>query len=54
MLSVLRHLLKNQRAATMIEYSLIVCLIACATIGAMTTLGHSVLNRLGPATNALN
>ncbi len=54
MFSVLRRLLKNTRAATMIEYSLIVCLIAAVALGGMQAVGKSVLNRLGPATNALN
>ena len=53
MIAVLRRLFKSQRAATLIEYSLIVCLIAFAAVGAMTYLGHSVLNMLGPAANAM-
>jgi len=48
-----RRLVGSDRAATLVEYSLIVCLIACAAIGAFTTVGGSVLNRLGPASNAL-
>lgn len=54
MLSVLRRLYRNQRAATLIEYSLIVCLIASAAIGGMTSVGHAVLTRLLPVMNALN
>ena len=53
MVAVLRRLYKNQRAATAIEYSLIVCLIACAAVGGMTYLGARVLNMLGPMANAL-
>lgn len=53
MIAVLRRLYRNQRAATMIEYSLIVCLIACVAIGAMSNLGQKVMNMLGPAANAL-
>ena len=53
MIAILRRLYKNQRAATMIEYSLIVCLIACAAIGGMTFLGQHVLNLLGPLANAV-
>ncbi|HZP98954.1 MAG TPA: Flp family type IVb pilin [Reyranella sp.] len=53
MLSVLRHLLRSERGVTMIEYSLIICLIACAAIGAFSAVGQSVLGRLGPASNAL-
>ncbi len=54
MISVLRRLYRNQRAATLIEYSLIVCLIATAAIGAMTSVGQAVLTRLMPVLNALN
>lgn len=53
MLAILRRLLVNQRAATMIEYSLIVCLIACAAVGSFSNLGRKVMNMLGPAANAL-
>ena len=51
--SILRRLLADERAVTAVEYALIVCLIAGAAIAGMTTLGHSVLNMLGPAANAL-
>ena len=54
MISVLRRLLGNQRAATVIEYSLIAGLISIAAVGSMTTVGHKVMNMLGPAANALN
>lgn len=53
MISVLRRLMSNQNAATMIEYALIVCLIAGVAIGAFTKVGQSVLGMLGPASNAL-
>ena len=53
MIAVLRRLYENQQAATMIEYSLIVCLIACVAIGGMTYLGQRVLNMLGPMANTL-
>jgi len=52
--SIMRRLLSDERAATVLEYSLIVFLIATATIGAMTNLGHKLLNMLGPAANALS
>ena len=47
MIAVLRRLYKSQQAATLIEYSLIVCLIAGVAIG------QKVLNMLGPMGNAL-
>jgi Flp pilus assembly pilin Flp len=53
MIAVLRRLYKSQQAATLIEYSLIVCLIAGVAIGAMTFMGQKVLNMLGPMGNAL-
>ena len=53
MRSFVRRLLCDRRAVTAVEYSLIVCLIATAAISAMTTLGHRVLNMLGPATNSM-
>jgi Flp pilus assembly pilin Flp len=53
MLSIMRRLKSDKRAATAIEYSLIVFLIATATIAAMGNVGQKVLNMLGPAANAL-
>jgi Flp pilus assembly pilin Flp len=52
MLSTLRRLLSDDKAATALEYSLIVLLIASATVVAMTNVGHDVLNMLGPTANA--
>jgi Flp pilus assembly pilin Flp len=54
MQSFLRRLVGDQRAVTAIEYSLIVCLIGSAAIGAMTVLGHTLLNVSGPVANALH
>lgn len=48
-----RRLCGDQRAATVIEYSLIVFLIGTAAIGALTRVGQSVLNVLGAAANAM-
>jgi pilus assembly protein Flp/PilA len=42
MLSFLRRILKNDRGATAIEYTLIASLIAVAAIAAMTTVGTKV------------
>ncbi len=49
-----RQLLGDQSAVTVIEYSLIVCLIATAAVGAFTRVGQNVLNMLGPAASMLN
>lgn len=46
MLSIFRSLMKNDRGATAIEYTLIASLIAVAAITAMTTVGTSVKNTL--------
>jgi Flp pilus assembly pilin Flp len=54
MLSFLRRLVGDQRAVTAIEYSLIICLIGSAAIGAMTILGHTLLNASGPVASALH
>ena len=48
-----KRLLVDQRAVTAIEYALIICLIGSAGIGAMTTLGHTLLNLSGPVASAL-
>ncbi len=54
MLSIIRRLKSDKRATTAIEYSLIVFLIATASVAAMGNLGQKVMNMLGPAANALN
>jgi Flp pilus assembly pilin Flp len=46
--------LKNQQAATLIEYSLIVALIATATVSGMNAVGASVLTVMASAANAMN
>ncbi|MFI4998442.1 MAG: Flp family type IVb pilin [Reyranellales bacterium] len=53
MLPLMRRLLADLRAATAIEYTLIVALISMVAVGAMTALGHNVMNMLGPAANAM-
>ncbi|UYN96701.1 MAG: Flp family type IVb pilin [Enhydrobacter sp.] len=53
MLLTLRKLLADCKAATAIEYTLIVFLIASAAIGGMSLVGQNVLNMLGPAANAM-
>ena len=52
--SILRRLLRDERAATLIEYSLIVCLIATAAVGAFTSVGNGVQNVMYTAANAMN
>ncbi len=54
MLSIFRRLMKNEKGATAIEYTLIASLIAVAAITAMTTVGGKVTNVLGNVANAMN
>ena len=52
MLSIFRRLMKSERGATAIEYTLIASLIAVAAIAAMTTVGTNigaVLNNVATA-----
>ena len=53
MLSIFRRLMKNERGATAIEYTLIASLIAVAAITAMTTVGGKISNVLGNVSNAM-
>ena len=46
MLSIFRRLMKNERGATAIEYTLIASLIAVAAIAAMRTVGGTIQNVL--------
>jgi pilus assembly protein Flp/PilA len=52
--SILRRLLKNQRAATLIEYSLIAGLIATATVTGMGAVGNGLRNVMTSVSNAMN
>jgi pilus assembly protein Flp/PilA len=54
MLSIFRRLMKNDRGATAIEYTLIASLIAVAAITAMSTVGGKVTNVLSNTANAMN
>jgi pilus assembly protein Flp/PilA len=54
MLSIFRKLMKSQRGATAIEYTLIASLISVAAIAAMGTVGGKVSNVLGNVANAMN
>ena len=53
MLSIFRHLMRNDQGATAIEYTLIASLIAVAAIAAMTAVGGKVSNVLGNVSNAM-
>jgi len=54
MLSFLRRILKNNRGATAIEYTLIASLIAVAAITAMGTVGGKVTNVLSNAASSMH
>ena len=51
---IIRHLLKNQQAATLIEYSLIVALIATASIGALSAVGNGIQTVFNTVNMAMN
>ena len=53
MLSIFRRLMKNEKGATAIEYTLIASLIAVAAITAMTTVGKKISNTLTNVSNSL-
>jgi Flp pilus assembly pilin Flp len=53
MLPFVRRLLADQRAVSVVEYTLIVALIASVSIGAFSAVRRSVMNMLGPAANAM-
>ena len=53
MLSIFRSLMKSERGATAIEYTLIAALISVAAITAMSTVGGKVTNVLGNVANAM-
>jgi Flp pilus assembly pilin Flp len=52
--SIFRRLLKNQHAATLIEYSLIAGLIATATVSGMNAVGTGLRTVMASAANAMN
>ena len=54
MLSIFRRLMKNERGATAIEYTLIASLIAVAAITAMKTVGNKVTNVMSNVANSMN
>ena len=54
MLSIIRRLMKNDKGATAIEYTLIASLISVAAIAAMTKVGGKVSNVLNNVAGAMN
>jgi len=54
MLSIFRRLMKNDRGATAVEYTLIASLIAVAAIASMRTVGGKISNVLGNASNSMS
>ena len=53
MLSIFRRLMKRERGATAIEYTLIASLIAVAAIAAMRSVGGTVQNVLSNVAAAM-
>ena len=54
MLSIFRHLMKNERGATAIEYTLIASLIAVAAIVVMGNVGTKVNGVLSNVASNMN
>ena len=54
MLSIFRRLMKNDRGATAVEYTLIASLIAVAAIASMRTVGGKISNVLGNVSNSMS
>ncbi len=54
MLSIFRRLMKNEKGATAIEYTLIASLIAVAAIAAMTSVGTKISNVPSNVASAMN
>ncbi|MBI3197362.1 MAG: Flp family type IVb pilin [Rhodospirillales bacterium] len=52
-MSIFRRLMKNDKGATAIEYTLIAALIAVAAITAMSTVGGKITNTLTNVSNNL-
>jgi pilus assembly protein Flp/PilA len=54
MLSIFRRLMKNEKGATAIEYTLIASLISVAAIVAFRSVGGSVSNMMSNVASTLN
>ena len=50
----MRNILIDEEGASMVEYGLLVALIAVVVIGAVTLLGTNINTKFGLANNALN
>ncbi len=46
--------LNDESGATAAEYALIIALVAAAIVGALTTLGGSITNKLGSVSNTIS
>lgn len=53
MLTYVKNFVRGEEGATMVEYGLMLALIAVVCIGIVTTLGGSVLNTFTGANNGL-
>jgi len=53
MLTALKRFYKDEEGATMVEYALMVALIAVVCIGVVTTLGGRVNNKFNSAAGAM-
>lgn len=51
---LVRRFIRDERGATMVEYGLLVALVAVAVIGAVTTLGGSITSFFESADTGLN
>jgi pilus assembly protein Flp/PilA len=53
MISAIKNLVKDDSGATLVEYGLVLALIALVCIGVLTTLGHSVSTMFSSAASEL-
>ena len=53
MISAMRQLARDESAATLVEYGLVLALIALVCIGVLTTLGHNVSTVFSSAAHEL-
>ena len=54
MSNLIKRLVKEEDGATMVEYGLMVALIACVCIAAVTLLGGSISNVFNVSSNAVD
>lgn len=54
MFKIVRKLVKNEKAATAIEYGLIAALVSVAAIGALTSVGQSLKSIFGVVSTNLS